>query len=48
MSIREVVRIRIFSMESESKAISEPSNPLSPRLHPLGTSARSSGISECY
>lgn len=32
-----------FSMESESKAICEPSNPLAPRLHPLSTSACSSG-----
>lgn len=44
MRVREwLVRIRSFSMESESRAICEPSNQLLPRLHPLSTSACSSG-----
>lgn len=39
MKVREwLVRVRIFSMESETKAISEPFNPLPPRLHPLSIS----------
>lgn len=50
MRVREwLVRIRIFfSMESESKAVSEPFNPLPPRLHPPSTSAGSSGTLGCY
>lgn len=49
MKVREwLVRIRTFSMESESKAISEPFNPLPPGLHPLNISVCSSGTSRCY
>lgn len=42
--VREwLVTIRNFSMENLSKAVSEPFNPLLPKLNPLSTSACSSG-----